>query len=125
MVAVNYSLKWFVYKDLYPLKEKSPVLCIVMIVCIAMQLLIFPTIFFTNYLTDIFRTLSIRYWFRAVQMGLDYSVNSIYFLRCIRLFYAHQTNSRNKGSLPFKLFSKENVLAAILIGVGIIRYSIV
>ena len=49
--CVRIGSEWFIFKDYYPMKERSPVLCIVMIAAIAVQLLMYPLGYTYNYFT--------------------------------------------------------------------------
>lgn len=125
ILAVKYSLKWFISKDLYPLKEKSPILSIVMIISIGIQLLIFPLLYSTNYLTSVFLEMRTKFGYRALQAGLEFSVYGVYFLRCLRVIYAHETSPARKNTLPFWIFKDDYKLALIVVIVGFLRASVV
>lgn len=106
MGSIKFSLKWFIYKDYYPLKEKSPTLCILMIFSITVQLLLYPLIYTMNYFTYMFVDPPPRWKFRAIQAGFEFSVYFIYLVRCLRISYAHETHTSRKRTLAFKLFER-------------------
>lgn len=70
MAGVKMGLQWFIFKDYYPLKEKSPILCIMMIMSICTQLILYPVIYTSNYFTLVFSEKDNRLKFRAIQTGL-------------------------------------------------------
>ena len=70
MICVKMGLEWFIFKDYYPLKEKSPILCIMMVLAIGTNLIIYPIIYTSNYFTLIYTEIDSRLKFRAMQTGL-------------------------------------------------------
>lgn len=70
MAGVKMGLEWFIFKDYYPLKERSPILCIMMIMSVCCQLILYPIIYTANYFTLIYADNDARLKFRAVQSGL-------------------------------------------------------
>lgn len=106
LLGIKLGIEWFIFKDYYPLKEKSPILCILLIMSICGQLLIYPMLFITNYFTNVFVDVSTRLKFRSVQSGLEFSVFIIYLIRTLRISYAHDTHSSRSKSLAFRIFQK-------------------
>ncbi len=97
-------MRWFIYKDYYPLKEKSPLLTIIMIFSICIQIILYPLIYSVNYFTYTFTDPKIRGLFRAIQVGMECSVYSIYLLRCLRIAYAHEVDKSRRKTLSFMIF---------------------
>lgn len=106
MGGVKMGLEWFIFKDYYPLKEKSPILCIMIIMSVCCQLIIYPMIYTSHYFTAIFGEVDVRLRFRAIQAGLEYTAYILYFVRCMRIVYAHEVHSSLNKSWPFKIFQK-------------------
>ena len=90
-------------------------------ISIALQLIVFPVLYSTNYLTYMFQDLDVRFAFRALQSGLDYSVYSVYFLRCLRVYFAHETSPKRKNTLAFRISKDDYKLAIIVVAVAIMR----
>ena len=90
MYTVKVGLDWFIFKDYYPLKEKSPILTILLLICISIQILHYPLLFIYNYFTVSFdKYEATRTVYRVVSgatWGIPYF---IYFLKSMRLVYAH------------------------------------
>jgi hypothetical protein len=86
-LCVRIGSEWFIFKDYYPMKEKSPVLCIMMIICIAMQLIIYPLSYTYNYFTRNWGDFKIIY--RIIFYAFDGSLYMLYVMRSLRLCYAH------------------------------------
>ena len=70
MAGIKMGLEWFIFKDYYPLKEKSPILCIMMVMSICLQLILYPVIYTSHYFTYTFIDFNTRLKFRAIQTGL-------------------------------------------------------
>jgi hypothetical protein len=52
--SIKLTTSWFIYKDYYPLKERSPVLCIMLALSICGHAVLYPTIYIFSYLTNWF-----------------------------------------------------------------------
>lgn len=104
MLSVKLSLEWFIYKDYFPLKEKSPILTILMIFGICVQVILYPLIYSINYFTYVFTWPHARSYFRAIQVGFEYSVYTVYLLRCLRIAYAHETDKSRRKTFSFRVF---------------------
>lgn len=92
-----------------------------MIFSICAQVILYPLIYSINYFTFMFQDARIRQYFRAVQVALEFSVYSVYLLRCLRIWYAHGVDKTRRKSVPFFVFKHENLLALAVMVVGILR----
>lgn len=104
MGSIKLGLQWFIYKDYFPLKEKSPILTILMIFGICTQIILYPLIYSINYFTYLFTWPHARFFFRAIQVGFEYSVYTVYLLRCLRIAYAHEIDRSRRKSFAFMIF---------------------
>jgi hypothetical protein len=121
--SIKLGTNWFIYKDYYPLKERSPVLCIMLVLSICGQAVLYPIIYIVSYLTNWFE--SSREGFRALGGVLQFSIFTIYVMRCLRVFYAHRVHSSRNSTLVYLVFQKEYILAFSIIILGIIKCVIV
>ena len=69
------------------MKERSPVLCIMMITCIAIQLVMYPLAYTYNYFTRNWG--DFKYTYRTVFYAFEGSLYLLYVMRALRLVYAH------------------------------------
>lgn len=69
IASIKISMQWFTFKDYYPFKEKSPILCMMMIFSMAVQLIFYPVIYSVNYFTNMFYLPETKSKFRAIQVG--------------------------------------------------------
>jgi len=112
--AVRIGSEWFIFKDYYPMKERSPVLCILMITFFAIQLLLYPLVYTYNYFT--FNWGDIKYAYRTIFYGLDGSLYLIYLIRSLRLVYAHEIDTSRSKTWIFNFFKNEyNLVIFILV----------
>lgn len=86
-LSVRIGSEWFIFKDYYPMKERSPVLCILMITFASVQLIMYPIVYTYNYFTQNWD--DFKYVYRTIFFGLDGSLYFLYLLRSLRLVYAH------------------------------------
>jgi hypothetical protein len=119
MIALKTGTEWFIYKDYYPLKEKSPLLCIVMIAFITLQIILYPLLYIYNYFTQSFPKSEKIY--RMFYYGLDGTIYFIYVLRSLRLVYAHTTDPSRQKTWIFKLFKYEYLLGCLAIFLMLLR----
>lgn len=75
-----------------------------MIFGIAVQMGLYPMVYVVNYFTYDFTEPRVRSYFRAIQVGFEYSVYSVYLLRCLRISYAHQIDKSRRKTLIFRMF---------------------
>ena len=115
MYAVKLGLDWFIFKDYYPLKEKSPILTILLLICISVQILHYPILFIYNYFTIAFDQYHATKTLYRIVSGATWGIPYfIYFLKSMRLVYAHETHSSRSKSLPFIIFKKEVILSSFV-----------
>jgi hypothetical protein len=119
MAALKTGTEWFIYKDYYPLKERSPLLCIIMISFVALEILLYPILFIHNYFTQSFDRG--EYFYRMFYYGLDGTIYSIYVIRSIRLVYAHTTDPSRQKTFIFKMFKHEYYLGALAVALMLFR----
>ena len=98
------GIDWFLLKDFYPLKEKSPILCIMLIVSICGQILLYPIMYIVQYFTNSLMFNENKLKFRALNVSLEFSIFALYLLRCLRISYAHDTHSSRSKHFSFKIF---------------------
>ena len=118
-VCVGIGSQWFIFKDYYPMKERSPVLCIMMIMCIAVQLIMYPLAYTYNYFT--WNWGDFKYIYRAVFHAFDGSLYLLYLIRSLRLAYAHQIDISRRQTWIFNFMKHEYYLAAFFILVTFIK----
>jgi hypothetical protein len=118
-VCVRIGSEWFIFKDYYPMKERSPVLCILMIAFVALQLIIYPLAYTYNYFTHNWG--DFKYIYRSIFYALDGSLYFIYLLRSLRLVYAHEIDTSRSKTLIFKLFKHEYNLVIFTLLVILIK----
>ena len=99
-VSVRIGSEWFIFKDYYPMKERSPVLCILMITCVAIQLIMYPLAYTYNYFT--YNWGDFKYTYRIVFYALDGSLYLLYIMRSLRLAYAHEIDVSRRATWIFK-----------------------
>lgn len=92
-----------------------------MIISICIQTIIYPIVYSVNYFTFEFTDPKVRGIFRAVQTSMEFSVYSIYLLRCLRTSYAHETHKSRRKSFAFRVFEKEYILALSIVAVIFLR----
>ena len=99
--GVKLGLDWFVFKDYYPLKERSPLLCIMLIVVISMELILYPSIYIYSFYTNKFP--QYEYLYRSLYGAFWNASYFLYMLRAFRICYAHEVDaSRSRAkSLAF------------------------
>lgn len=98
-------------------------LCILMVLSICVQLIMYSVIYTFNYFTGLF--VEVRHGFRAVEAALEFSVYGIFFLRCLRIWYAHRTDKRRKGTLAYWVFEREERLAAVIVFAALLKFVVV
>lgn len=113
IVAVKVGSTWFIYKDYYPMKERSPVLCILMITFISIQLIIYPIAYTYNYFTRNWG--QYKYIYRTLFYAFDGSIYFIFLLRSLRLVYAHEIDTSRSKTIIFKFFKHEYNLLLITV----------
>jgi len=101
-LCVRIGSEWFIFKDYYPMKERSPVLCIMMIICISLQLIIYPLAYTYNYFTRNWGSFKLIY--RTIFHALDGSLYMLYLMRSLRLVYAHEIDISRSKTFIFKFF---------------------
>ena len=119
MIALKTGTEWFIYKDYYPLKEKSPLLCIIMIAFISLEIILYPLLYIYNYFTYSFDRS--EYIYRMFYYGLDGTIYFIYILRSLRLVYAHTSDPSRQKTPVFKLFKYEYLLGGLAICLMLLR----
>lgn len=48
-IALRFTIRWIMYKDYYPLKERSPMLCLILLYFLTIELIIYPIQVICNY----------------------------------------------------------------------------
>lgn len=118
-VSAKRGAEWFIYKDYYPLKERSPVLCILTNTFITVHLLLYPLIYVYNYFTRNFW--DIKRIYTVLFYAVDGSIYLIYIMRAFRLVYAHEVDSSRSKTRIFKFLKHELYMALALIGVILLK----
>lgn len=101
------------------MKERSPVLCILMIAFFAIQLILYPLIYSYNYFTRNWG--DIKYTYRTLFYALDGSVYLIYLIRSLRLVYAHEIDTSRSKTWIFRFFKNEYNLVLFIVVTIVIK----
>jgi hypothetical protein len=117
--CVRIGSEWFIFKDYYPMKERSPVLCIVMIAAIAVQLLMYPLGYTYNYFTRNWG--DFKYTYRTLFYAFQGSLYLLYVIRALRLVYAHEVDHSRRNTWIFRFMKNEYFLVAFFTVVTIIK----
>lgn len=64
--SVRVGTSWFIYKDYYPLKERSPILNIMFILSVCGQVILYPSMYIAHYFTDIMSVMNYQPVFRSI-----------------------------------------------------------
>jgi hypothetical protein len=118
-LSVLIGSEWFIFKDYYPMKERSPVLCILMIVVMAVQLLIYPLAYTYNYFTRNWG--EFKYIYRTFFYAFDGCLYFIYLLRSVRLVYAHEIDSSRSKTWIFQFFRHEYNQVLLVLGMMLVK----
>lgn len=94
------------------MKERSPVLCILTIIVIAINLIIYPLAYTYNYFTRNWG--DFKYAYRTMFYAFDGCIYFIYLLRSLRLVYAHEIDTSRSKTWIFKFFKNEYNLVLFL-----------
>jgi len=95
------------------------VLCILMIMFIAIQLINYPLAYTYNYFTRNWG--DFKYIYRTMFYAFDGCLYFIYLLRSLRLVYAHEIDNSRSKTLIFKFFKHEYYLTIIIFLMIIIK----
>ena len=90
-----------------------------MIVCIAMQLIIYPLAYTYNYFTRNWGDFKLIY--RIIFCAFDGSLYTVYLMRSLRLCYAHEIDISRSKTKIFQFFKREYFMASFLILVAAIK----
>ena len=80
---------------------------------------------FTHSDSDVESLFKTKDFYRAISSSFWGTTYFIFFLRAMRIVYAHETHSSRNKSIAFILFKKEILLASITVGWILVRFFII
>lgn len=98
---LRFSIKWIMFKDYFPLKERSPMLCLLLLMFLTFQLILYPIHVVTDYYMDGKENLDI---FRVLYCALKTIGEFIYFIRSLRIYYAYKVQDNMRSHVIFQFF---------------------
>lgn len=116
--TLRYTVAWINYKDYFPLKERSPLLCISLMAVLTVELLLYPVQVLANYFLSGDEPAEV---FRVLHCGLKTMGSFIYVLRSLRINYAYRLDDNMRSHKVFRLFKHENYLVLTVLLLAVLR----
>lgn len=104
-VGIHFFIKWINNMDYFPLKERSPLLCIALMVSLLISINIYPSLIISFYYSD-----GLHDGLFKIYTALFYATKSmsylIYAIRSLRIVYAYrlQESMRHSTHFVFRFF---------------------
>ena len=98
---LRFSIRWIMLKDYFPLKERSPMLCLVLLMFLTFELILYPVQVVVNYYMDGKEDQDV---FRVLYCAVKTMGAFIYVLRSLRIYYAYKVQDNMRSHMVFRFF---------------------
>lgn len=115
---MRYMVRWINFKDYFPLKERSPLLCMVLLMFLSLELILYPMQVLVNYFLNGHEFADI---FRVLHCGTKTMGSFIYVLRSLRINYAYRLEDNMRSHKVFRLFKHELHLVLTVLLLAVLR----